>query len=322
MKKIEIVILKKFINYLLINKNYSSNTAKAYYKDLKLFFEFIKSYLNWNIDINDINVFLLSTVEENVIYSFMVYLNIYKNNSSSSRKRKLSSIKSFYKWLFIKYYNLLKDKKNPTANISKIQSTERLPKYLSLEDAKKLQFVFNNTNSKFALRDNTIIILFLNCGLRISELINCDVSDLDLENKTLNVLGKGNKQRIIYLNDYVVNQLEKYLETRKDDYKPLFLNNRNERLRISVVTNICKKAFEITGLEEYQYTTHSLRHTAATLLYKYGKVDIRIIQEFLGHETITSTEIYTHVNNEQIRNAVNSNPLSNFKVKIGEKGEK
>lgn len=311
----EITILKKYINYLLITKNYSTNTCKAYYKDLKFFFEFIKSYLKWNIDIKDINVFLLSTVEENAIYSFMVYLNFYKNNGSSSRKRSLSSIRSFYKWLYIKYYNLLKDKNNPTANIAKIQSTERLPKYLSLEEAKKLQFIFNEYNSKFPLRNNIIILMFLNCGLRISELINCNVSDLNLKNKTLNIVGKRNKQRVVYLNNYIVEQLEKYLETRNDNYSPLFLNNQNKRLKFSGIANICKKAFYIAGMSEYNYTPHSLRHTAATLLYKYGKVDIRIVQEFLGHETITATEIYTHVDNEQIRNAINSNPLSNFKVK-------
>lgn len=265
-----IKILENFVYYLLITKNYSKNTAIAYYKDLKNFFEFLIEYLDLNIDIENINVFLLATIEEDSIYSFMVYINLYKKNSSNTRKRILSSIKSFYKWLFSKYYNLLKNKYNPTINIGKIESMQRLPKYLTLEQAQKLQSAFNYNNCKFPLRNNTIIIVFLNTGLRISELINSNISNLDLKNKTLTVLGKRNKQRIVYLNEYTVDQLEKYLKTRNDDYEPIFLNNRNERLNISGVSNICKRAFNLIGIGEYHYTPHSLRHTSATLLYKYG----------------------------------------------------
>lgn len=312
----EITILRKYIHYLLTIKNYSPNTAIARYNDLKNFFDFIREYFDWNISINDINVFLLSTVEESTIYLYMVYLNNYKNNSSSTRKRILSSIRNFYKWLYIKYYNLLKDKINPTTNIAKMESTERLPKYLSLENAKKIQFIFNESNSKFPLRDNTIIILFLNSGLRLSELISCNVDNLDLKNKTLTIIGKRNKQRVVYLNDFVVRQLKKYLDTRNDVYKPLFLNNKNERLKVSGVSNVCKKAFELIGAGDYHYTPHSLRHTSATLLYRYGKTDIMILKEFLGHESIVSTEIYTHVDDAQIRDAVNRNPLGNYKVNI------
>jgi len=165
-------------------------------------------------------------------------------------------------------------------------------------------------------RNFAIITLFLNCGMRLSELVNINLKDIDYENYKLNVIGKGNKERTIYLNNACMNAIKEYLKVRpKDGVKfssrdALFLSERKERISNRTVQYIVKEEFKLSGIDPNKYSVHKLRHTAATLMYQYGNVDIRALQELLGHESISTTEIYTHVNNEQIRNAVENNPLN------------
>ena len=312
-------ILKDFLAYLSGIKNYSYHTIKNYYLDLMIFFKFIKEYMEIEVAIKDFNVFILANVQEKDIIAFLVYLNYYKDNTAQTRQRRLSSIRTFYKWLFINYppFN---GRKNPTKNIPNIEPVNRLPKYLNLEQAKEIQEVFNITNSRFPLRDNTIISTFLHTGIRLSELININIEDINFYSKTIRIIGKNDKERTVYIDKVLMQNLEKYLKWRNKENKlislsePLFLNKNNNRIGVDCVENICEKAFNIMGLKEYGYTTHTLRHTAATLIYKQTK-DLLILKEFLGHAQLSTTEIYTHVINDEIKKAVENNPLSNLEIK-------
>ena len=313
MKKENPKILNDFFNYLIIFKNYSNETIKGYELDLILFFRFIIEYLNLDIDIKDINIFILASIKESDIIAFLVYLNYCRNNSPETRNRRLAAIKCFFKYLHMNYLHL-QCKLNPAKNIKNAEHMLRIPKYLKLEDALKVQHIFNNTNSRNALRNNTIIVLFLHCGLRLSELININIKDIDFNKKSISIIGKGNKERFVYLNKIVIKTLRNYLASRKaNKNEPLFINNRHKRISKPNVEGICKKAYQLLGLEEYGYTVHSLRHTAATYLYKEIK-DILIIKEFLGHSSLEATETYTHINNVELRKAVYNNPLNNYKV--------
>ena len=305
-------ILNDFLNYLVIYKNYSMETIKGYNQDLLSFFKFLIKYLNLEIEIKDINVFILASVKESDIIAFLIYLNRERNNLAKTRNRKLSALKTFFKYLYSKYPNL-KDKLNPAQNIDPAEEMIRLPKYLRLEDAKRLQSIFNVYNSRNCIRDNTIIILFLNCALRLSELANININDINFSQKTLNVIGKENKERTVYLNKVAIEAIKKYLLIRKNSNsaKALFLDNRNKRISIYNIEKICKRAFKLAGLEEYKYTVHSLRHTAATYIYKETK-DILVVKEILGHERLDTTEIYTHIFNEDIKKAIDNNPLNKF----------
>ena len=198
---------------------------------------------------------------------------------------------------------------------------KRLPKYLSLEDSKKLLNVTQNEDNRNMERDYAIITLFLNCGMRLSELVGININDIDFSENKMTVIGKGNKERTIYLNKACVRAIHEYLDVRPKDgiktdklnsRKALFLSERKERISKRTVQYIVDKELTAAGLDTKKYSTHKLRHTAATLMYQYGNVDIRALQEVLGHESISTTEIYTHVANKQARDAIENNPLSDF----------
>lgn len=312
-------ILNDFSNYLII-KNYSEGTIREYNSDLLIFFNFLIKYLGLEINISDINIFILATVKESDIFAFLIYLNHSKENSSKTRNRKLSAIKTFFKYLYNKY-PYFKDKLDPARNVERAEIVFRLPKYLKLKDAKNLQHIFNASNSRNSIRNNTIITLFLNTGMRLSELVNINIKNIDFNTKTINIIGKGNKERIVYLNKSALNAIKKYLNTRNYyEDEPLFIDNGNKRITTYNVEKICKQAFKLAGLEEYGFSVHSLRHTTAAYIYKETK-DILVVKQLLGHENLNTTEIYTHIDNNEVRNAVNSNPLNNFN-KIEKRGEK
>ena len=195
---------------------------------------------------------------------------------------------------------------------------KRLPKYLSLDESRKLLDTVQNEDNRNTSRDYAIITLFLNCGMRLSELVGINIKDITFSENKLNVIGKGNKERTIYLNNACVNAINTYLLDRpKEGIKynskdALFLSERRERISNRTVQTIVRRELLKSGLDINKYSVHKLRHTAATLMYQYGNVDIRALQELLGHESISTTEIYTHVDNLQIRNAVESNPLANI----------
>ncbi len=308
------IILKKFEKYLLIERNCSLKTVRAYIDDIILFLNFLKKFWNLNIEINEINIFILSQVKEKTIYAYLVYLNYYRYNTAASRQRRIAALKTFYKFLYNKYYPTFQCC-TAVNNISPITLVMRLPKYLNLEQAKQIQNVFNLSSSSNPLRNNTIISVFLHTGIRLSELVNLSIDDFDLnkDEQFIRIKVKGNKETSVFFSKFIMDKIKRYLKTRKDTNNALFISNRNERISIDAVADICKKAFKLIGITDKKYSTHSLRHTAAVLIYTQTK-DLLVTKEFLNHSNICSTEIYAHVEDESIRNAVNSNPLAHFKI--------
>jgi len=307
------LIVKDFLNYIETIKGKSQNTAREYFYDLRLFLRFLKVHKNLTdksnieeVDINDITIELIKTVTLSDLYSYMSFLSRERDNNASSRARKVASIKSFFNYLTNKAKLM---EYNPASELESPKILKRLPKYLNIEESKKL---LNSIEGEYHERDYAIITLFLNCGLRLTELVNINLNKI--KNDTLTVIGKGDKERTIYLNKACIKAIEAYLRVRPadcvKDRNALFLSERKQRISNKTVQYLVKKYIKNSGLDPERYSTHKLRHTAATLMYKHGKVDIRALQEILGHESISTTEIYTHVDNQQLKNAVESNPLA------------
>ena len=230
--------------------------------------------------------------------------------SASSRARKIATIRSFYNYLTNKMHLL---RENPVKDIDSPKLKKTLPKYLTFDQSLELLRSVDGLNKQ---RDYAILTLFLNCGLRISELVGLNLNDI--QGETLRVLGKGNKVRIIYLNDACLSAINSYLEVRRPitgrDASALFLSSRNERISRSMVHAMVKKRLSQAGIDASEYSSHKLRHTAATLMLQNG-VDVRAVQEVLGHDHLNTTEIYTHIDNEALRVAAKANPLSHVKNK-------
>ena len=268
------------------------------------------------IPINDLSINDISQITLADIHAFLSYLTVNYKSKAATRARKAASIRVFFNYMCEKTQLI---DKNPSLNLETPKLDKRLPKYLSLDDSKKLLEVASNEDNRNSQRDYAILTIFLNCGLRLSELVGININDIDFNEYKLNVIGKGNKERTIYLNKACVHAINEYLSVRpksgiKDkDEKALFLSERKERISRRTVQQIVTNELQKSGFDTRKYSTHKLRHTAATLMYQYGNVDIRALQELLGHESISTTEIYTHVNNEQVRNAVESNPLADIK---------
>ena len=315
-KKDEPKILNNFLSYLQVIKNYSKNTIDGYRLDLMQFFRFINEYHRFNIQIKYFNIFILLRVQEADIIAFLVYLNYFKDSSVMTRQRKLTAIRQFYKWLINLHPSCIKT--NPAANIDNIKKVERLPKYIPFKKAKELQNIFNITNSNYPQRNNAILCLFLNSGIRLNELINIKILDVNFKLNTIKVRGKGHKERTIYFNELCHRKIKEYLKFRErkgekiDVNDFLFLNNKHKKLGTDGIEYICHKAYKIANLEKYGYTIHTLRHTAATILYRYVTQDLLILKEFLGHKHITTTQIYTHVYNKQLIDAMNAHPLNHI----------
>lgn len=311
-------ILEKYLNYLIAVKGCSINTLKAFSSDLMQFFNFIEKYKEIPIPVSDFNIFVLIQVKEQDIIAFLVYLNYSRDNSPYTRQRKVTALKSFYKWLF-SVFSKINNRENPTLGLTPIKKVERLPKHLTLSQTKEIQKIFNPSNTRFPKRNNAIISLFLSTGMRLSELININLNDIDFENNSIIIFGKNSKEKIIYFSTYCKNILLEYINTRtlNDDglksRTPLFLNRFGNRVGVEAVENICKQAYKLIGLDDLGYTTHTLRHTAATIIYTYASNDILLVKEFLGHSSLASTEIYTHLSNNKIKEAVEKNPLNNYK---------
>ena len=317
--------LNSFLDYSTTILNKSPNSIKEYNYDLAMFLKFIKIHFGMtneesfeNINIDDMTISTVEKIQLDDIHAFLAYLTNENHSKASTRARKASTIRIFFNDLCSKA-NLIKI--NPAQNLETPKLDKRLPKYLSLDDSKKLLDVAANEDNRNYQRDFAITTLFLNCGMRLSELVGINVNDIDFSECKLNVIGKGNKERTIYLNNACMKAITDYMDARntnnvkhdnKNSEKALFLSERRERISKRTVQHIVYKELEQAGLDTRKYSVHKLRHTAATLMYQYGQVDIRALQELLGHESISTTEIYTHVNNEQIRNAVERNPLANL----------
>ena len=312
-------ILNSFLEYISTILNKSENTVKEYNYDLSHFLKFIMYHFHLteeeeikNIDIKNMTIDTIERIQLEDIHAFLFYLTNTYHSKSATRARKVASIRVFFKYL-TNTKRLLKV--DPTVGLETPKQEKRLPKYLSLENSQKLLDITKNEDSEYKERDYAIITLFLNCGMRLSELVGINIKDIDFSENKLTVIGKGNKERTIYLNKACVNSINDYLKVRPhdgvkfDSRDALFLSKRKERISNRMVQEIVKRELAISGLDTNKYSVHKLRHTAATLMYQYGGVDIRALQVLLGHQNIATTQIYTHVENEQVRNAVKSNPL-------------
>ncbi len=313
--------LNSFLDYSITILNKSPNTIKEYNYDLAMFLKFIMLHFNLasskdfkDINISNLSLDVIKKIELNDIHAFLAYLTTTYHSKAATRARKVSSIRVFFNYLSQKA-NLID--KNPAQNLETPKIEKRMPKYLTLDDSKKLLSVTSD-EERNKERDYAIITLFLNCGLRLSELIGININDISFDDAKMTVIGKGNKERTIYLNKACLQAINSYLEVRPkigikpSSIKALFLSERKERISKRTVQYVVDKELRRAGLDTKKYSTHKLRHTAATLMYQYGNVDIRALQELLGHESISTTEIYTHVANEQVRNAVEVNPLSDY----------
>ena len=320
-------ILRDFLSYHETVKAHSQRTVDEYFLDLRNFFRYLKQQRDPalrdcaldEIDIMDVDLDFVASVTLTDIYGYLTYLSrdriLHQNSSRSdyglnaaSRARKVATIRSFYNYLTNKMHLL---RENPVKDIDAPKQMRSLPKYLTLEESLQLLDAVDGKNQE---RDYCILTLFLNCGLRISELISLDLRDI--QDDALRILGKGNKVRIIYMNEACQDALKRYLEVRRPitgrDADALFLSSRNERISRSMVHAMVKKRLGQAGLDSTQYSSHKLRHTAATLMLQNG-VDVRAVQEVLGHDHLNTTEIYTHIDNDALRTAARANPLSHVK---------
>lgn len=308
-------IIKEFLGYMQTIKGKSERTVNEYYIDLRTFFRYIKiskglvnnSEQFDKIDISDIDIELIKDITLTDVFEYMNYLMNERKNGASARSRKSSSLRTFFKYLTNKTGKL---KVNPLVELENPKIKSSLPKYLSLEQSIEL---LNSVDGDFKERDYCILTLFLNCGMRLSELVGINLNDIKSDN-TLKITGKGNKERIVYLNDACIMAIDKYKSVRPVDgvldKKALFLSKRKQRISPKTVQFIVNKYLKKIGLDNQGYSVHKLRHTAATLMYQYGKVDIRILKDILGHENLGTTQIYTHISNEQMKQASLSNPIS------------
>lgn len=311
-------IVKDFLFYLQTIKEKSPRTINEYYLDLRMFLRFIK-VLRGNvkcefdkIKIDDVDIDFLKEITLTDIYEFMNYLISDRNMKAAGRSRKASTLRTFFKYLTVKKHLLDYD---PTKELEMPKQKKALPKYLTLEQSLEL---LNAVEGKHKERDYAIITIFLNCGLRLSELVGLNVTDIRNDN-TIRVLGKGNKERIVYLNNACINAINDYLKVRPadglKDKKALFISSQLKRMSPKTVQAMVYKYLENIGLDSQGYSCHKLRHTAATLMYQHGNVDIRVLKDILGHENLGTTEIYTHLSNKQLEDASKSNPLANVKPK-------
>ncbi len=319
-------LAKDFAAYKLTIQGCSQKTIDEYLSDLRLFFKFIyakrtgvkiPSEFFDKLSISTLDTDFITSISTEEIYDFFIYLSNERGNNSSAKARKLSAIKAFYKFVCTKRRLI---EKNPAIDIEAPKKKQSLPKFLSMEESiALLNAVENDKESKTIERDYAIITLFLNCGMRLSELVGINLNDLDRELRSLRVLGKGNKERIVYLNDACRSALTTYLIIRKSEKysklgtNALFISKQYKRISNKTVQWLVYKYLELAGLDYKHYSTHKLRHTAATLMYQTGKVDVRVLKEILGHEQLNTTQIYTHVSNKGMQDAMDNNPLASIK---------
>ncbi|MBQ9899025.1 MAG: tyrosine recombinase XerC [Ruminococcus sp.] len=310
--------LNNYLIHIKLVQMRSERTIQEYYLDIRLFLKFVQeSRINSGKDIEDVDISRmtesdLKTITITDIYNFIFYASDERHNADKARYRKVSSLRSFFKYL-TKVTHILEA--DPIKDIDVAVPKKALPKFLSLNESMRLLEASDSTDSK---RDYCIITLFLNCGMRLSELVGINISDIDFYENRLRVLGKGNKERMVYLNSACVDALNNYLAIRRDDPKAanepaLFISNQKKRISKRRVQQIVENTLQAAGLDGKGITTHKLRHTAATLMYQYGDADVLTLKELLGHASVSTTEIYTHLSDDNVRAAVESNPLAKIK---------
>ena len=304
----------EYLRYIDVIKNRSQKTVFEYSINLREFISFVLidknicSEKNLNLKLCDVEFFRNITLDD--AYKYLSYCKNEKNNNSSTRARKVVAIRQFFKYLSDNKQIL---ENNPMKVLDSPKTKKALPKYLTLEQSINL---LQSVDGKNKERDYAILTLFLNCGLRLSELVALNYNDIKSDN-SMRVLGKGNKERIVYLNDACIEAVKAYMRVRpKDgviDKNALFLSTRLKRISPKTVQYIVKSFLEKSGLGELGMSVHKLRHTAATLMYQYGDADVLVLKDVLGHENLSTTEIYTHIVDDQKKKAIENNPLAKLK---------
>jgi hypothetical protein len=316
------VILDDYLNYLLTIKGRSNLTVKEYYYDLKRFLKFIimrKKLFGYNLnsDINEVSILSINKrdildIDITDLHAYISYCDSYYNDSTKTKARKISAIKSWFKYL----HNTVElIDKNPSEKLELPKLQKRNPVYLTLSESEKVINAIKLEENEFnRARDLCIILIFLTCGLRISELTGINIESI--KDDKLNVIGKGNKERTVFLNENCLYAIKSYLKLRPitPDTTALFISSHKKRISNRSIQIRLKKYIQLAGLDPNIYTPHKLRHTAATLMYKYGDVDIRTIQSILGHTSVATTQIYTHLDDDDIKKGISKNPISKLKI--------
>lgn len=305
-----------FLEYLISIKGKSPKTVHEYFLDLRTFHRFLclrfrlvpQNTVFEEIDIFQINLDLIKKVNLSDLHAFISFIDKERDNANRTKARKVACLKSFYRYLY-SIMNMVSE--DPAAKLETPKASKRLPIHLSLEQSKALLESIDGQNKE---RNFAIIMIFLNCGVRLSEIVSIDLNNY--KDETLTVIGKGNKERTIYLNTACIASIEEYLKVRPipiaGHEQAMFLSNRRTRISQRAIQHLVEKYLIAAGLGDKNFSPHKLRHTAATLMYQYGNVDIVALQDILGHESVATTQIYTHINNERLKQAVKSNPLSTF----------
>lgn len=312
--------LNDYLMYISVTKGLSPRTVNEYYFDIRLFLRYLvmmdkgleDSKVLEELSIKDITIERINKVKLEDFYNYLYYIQRERDNNARSRGRKVSALKSLFKYL---YKNVGLIDQNPADKIELPVQKKSLPKYLQLDECQKL---LDSLNRHSSARDYCIIVLFLNCGMRLSELVGIDITDISFEEMRMRVLGKGNKERYVFLNKACISAINAYLAVRKKsetDCKALFLSSRGTRISKRRVQQIVETALKDADLGNRGLSTHKLRHTAATLMYTYGGADMMTLKEILGHESTSTTEIYTHISNDSLRNIAESMPFEPKKDK-------
>lgn len=308
-------VLREFLVYHDTIKGQSEKTVDSYFMDLRTFTRYLyiardlvpRDTALEDVDIRDTKLEFYGSVSLSEVYDFLAYLSRDRELNAASRARMITSLKGFYRYLTVKTKQLAVD---PVQDLDTPKLQKSLPHYLTLEESQRL---LNAVDGKNKERDYCILCLFLNCGLRISEMVGLNLADIRLD--SLLIHGKGNKERIVYLNDACVQALNDWLTVRKDiattDKKAVFLSARRKRISVDAVQVMVHKTLLRAGLDASHISPHKLRHTAATLMLQNG-VDVRTLQELLGHESLNTTQIYTHIANAELKKAAAANPLARF----------
>ena len=323
-------IIREFASYKLSIQGCSAKTVEEYLLDLRTFFRYLlakergidpASEAFLEIDVSRFGLERLKQIKAEHIYDFLFYTNQERKNRWSARSRKLSAIRALYKYLVSRRHYLTV---NPTADIDGPRPQKTLPKVLSLEEALALlDAVATDKESKYRVRDYAILTLFLNCGMRVSELVGINLNDIDSGLRSIRVTGKGSKERIIYLNDACKDALSAYLTERRGlphasvRDNALFISRLEQRMSVKTVQAMVYKYLDMAGLEAKHYSVHKLRHTAATLMLS-GGVDVKTVQDVLGHENLNTTQIYTHIESTELKIAAEASPIARLEKDLGE----
>ncbi len=312
-------LVQQYLLYLEAIKGHSELSVIEYASDLRTFFRYImrqkglvdKNTEDSEIDLSPIDISFIKKITLNDAYQFLIYCKNDRKNNDNTRARRVISIRRFFIYLTDNQGML---DYNPMKNLDIPKTKKALPKYLTLEEAEMLLSV---VDGPYKERDYAIITLFLNCGMRLAELVSIDYNDIKADGSLI-ITGKGNKERTVYLNQACINAITAYMKKRPNDGvkdRALFLSSRNQRISPKTVQHIVYTNLDKAGLGDRGLSVHKLRHTAATLMYQHGNVDVLLLKEILGHENLGTTEIYTHLANDATKKAIESNPLSRQKSK-------